>query len=163
RRVVDDYRSAWPRRQFRLVGDELGCCAHAKELWVEQILSNLVSNAVKYSPPDGPVDVVVSHTGGDIAISVRDHGCGIHTQELDGRSVSVHVEDNRVVVEIDDPDLADLMTQALALRPAEAHGAPLSGEAPAAVSFSGIWAAARNAAGDVFLRLAEGRASSRGA
>ena len=84
-------------------------------------------------------------------------------EELGGRRVSVHVEDNRVVVEIDDPDLADLMTQALALRPAEAQGAPLSGEAPAAVSFSGIWAAARNAAGDVFLRLAEGRASSRGA
>ena len=27
--------------------------------------------------------MVVSHTGGDVAISVRDHGCGIPTQELE--------------------------------------------------------------------------------
>jgi hypothetical protein len=84
-------------------------------------------------------------------------------EEVGGRRVRVHVEDSRVMVEIDDPDLADLVSQALALRPAEAQGEALSGEAPAAASFSGIWAAVRNSAGDVFLRLAAGRASSRGA
>lgn len=49
---------------------------------LEQVLTNLLSNAVKYAP-DAPDIEVSAWTEGDmIAISVRDHGIGIDTDEL---------------------------------------------------------------------------------
>jgi PAS domain S-box-containing protein len=41
------------------------------------ILSNLISNAVKYSPPDTPVDVRVNHDDSTAIIAVTDQGIGI--------------------------------------------------------------------------------------
>jgi two-component system phosphate regulon sensor histidine kinase PhoR len=44
-------------------------------------LRNLVDNALKYSPPDSPVEIEWSRTGQGVAISVRDQGIGIPAQE----------------------------------------------------------------------------------
>jgi PAS domain S-box-containing protein len=46
-----------------------------------QALLNLLSNAFKYSPPDGPVALVVSATGSHVAIEVQDRGPGIPADE----------------------------------------------------------------------------------
>lgn len=40
-------------------------------------VANLTGNALKYSPPDAPVEVRVSREGGEARIAVRDHGIGI--------------------------------------------------------------------------------------
>ena len=42
-----------------------------------QIVTNLLSNAVKFSSPDAEVEVAIESKGGDVRISVRDHGPGI--------------------------------------------------------------------------------------
>lgn len=42
-----------------------------------QILSNLVSNAIKFSPSGGHVAIFSREAGEFIEIAVRDHGCGI--------------------------------------------------------------------------------------
>jgi PAS domain S-box-containing protein len=42
-----------------------------------QVLNNLLSNAVKFSPRGGTVELAVETRGGNIRISVRDHGPGI--------------------------------------------------------------------------------------
>jgi two-component system phosphate regulon sensor histidine kinase PhoR len=44
-------------------------------------LRNLVDNALKYSPVDSPVEIDWSRTEQGVAISVRDHGIGIPSQE----------------------------------------------------------------------------------
>jgi signal transduction histidine kinase len=44
---------------------------------VRQILSNLLSNARKFSPDEAPVEVVVKRDGADAIVSVTDHGPGI--------------------------------------------------------------------------------------
>jgi len=50
---------------------------------LEQVLTNLLSNAVKYAP-DAPDIGVSAWTEGDvIAISVRDHGMGIDSDDLE--------------------------------------------------------------------------------
>jgi signal transduction histidine kinase len=48
-----------------------------------QIMTNLLTNAVKFSPEDSPVLVTIEDQEAQIAVSVRDHGEGI--SELDQR------------------------------------------------------------------------------
>lgn len=56
---------------------------HAEgQLWADpdrlsQALTNLISNAIKFSPPDGEVVVGVEANGDRFRLSVRDHGEGI--------------------------------------------------------------------------------------
>lgn len=44
---------------------------------VDRILSNLVRNAVKYSPADSPVTIRAERTGSDTLLTVEDRGAGI--------------------------------------------------------------------------------------
>ena len=48
---------------------------------VGQILANLVSNALKYSPREAPVDVSLSVAGDEAVVSVRDRGEGVPPAE----------------------------------------------------------------------------------
>jgi PAS domain S-box-containing protein len=48
---------------------------------LRQVLTNLVDNAVKYSPGGGRVLVEISHTGKRIRFRVEDHGLGIPPSE----------------------------------------------------------------------------------
>src|ERR1044071_9399554 len=48
---------------------------------VGQVLSNLVENAVKYSPGGGRIDVVVEQDGDRVRFEVRDEGLGIPLDE----------------------------------------------------------------------------------
>ncbi len=56
-------------------------CAEIDGLRVEQVLTNLLDNAVKYSPDGGLVEVVVSGRRNAVELSVRDHGLGIPHQQ----------------------------------------------------------------------------------
>jgi signal transduction histidine kinase len=60
--------------------------AHADPFRVEQVLANLLDNAVKYSPDGGSVEIAIATTGdGTLVVSVRDHGIGIapeHAERL---------------------------------------------------------------------------------
>ena len=52
--------------------------AEGDPLRIEQVLTNLLDNAIKYSPEGGTIEVVVSRPTGDrMEIAVRDHGLGI--------------------------------------------------------------------------------------
>src|SRR5687768_18169449 len=50
---------------------------------LEQVLNNLIANAVKYSPDGGEITVRVGEDGGQATISIRDTGIGIPPEELD--------------------------------------------------------------------------------
>ncbi|MEO8410874.1 MAG: ATP-binding protein, partial [Propionivibrio sp.] len=61
----------------------------ADEIWVEasatrfeQVVSNLVGNAVKYTPAGGRIVVCVSRDGDDALLQVRDNGVGIEPELL---------------------------------------------------------------------------------
>jgi signal transduction histidine kinase len=49
---------------------------------VKTIVSNLVSNAIKYSPEGGVVEVDVVNRGGIARVSVKDQGVGIAKEDL---------------------------------------------------------------------------------
>ncbi|QRK04761.1 sensor histidine kinase [Archangium violaceum] len=48
-----------------------------------QVLTNLVSNGIKYSPEGGVVSVTVSEAEGTVRVQVTDNGIGLQPQELD--------------------------------------------------------------------------------
>lgn len=50
---------------------------------ISQIVSNLLSNAAKYTPPQGTIEMEVCEREGQVSIAVRDNGEGIAPEELD--------------------------------------------------------------------------------
>jgi len=58
----------------------LPCEADADK--VEQILTNLVNNAIKYSANGTAIEVALSATADQVSLSVRDQGFGIAPDEL---------------------------------------------------------------------------------
>jgi len=56
--------------------------AHGDQSRVEQLLMNLVGNAVKYSPTGGPVHVAVAAQGRNAEIVISDRGIGIPTDDI---------------------------------------------------------------------------------
>jgi signal transduction histidine kinase len=50
---------------------------------IEQVLTNLVSNAIKYSPRGGPVRVAVARESATVVLSVADEGIGMSTEDVD--------------------------------------------------------------------------------
>ena len=50
---------------------------HADLDRIDQVLSNLLENAVKYSPDGGPIEVAVERLGGEVEVRVADAGVGI--------------------------------------------------------------------------------------
>jgi signal transduction histidine kinase len=51
--------------------------------YLAQVITNLLSNANKYSPPDQPIEVEVTVGAGDVTVGVLDRGEGVAQEELD--------------------------------------------------------------------------------
>ena len=65
-----------------------------------QVLTNLLANAVKYSPPEGIVEISAARCGNKVRVKVRDHGPGIPEEFRDsifGRFSRVDSTDSRAV------------------------------------------------------------------
>jgi signal transduction histidine kinase len=50
---------------------------HADRQRMEQVVTHLLENAIRYSPPEGPIEVQLQCTDREVVVSVRDHGPGI--------------------------------------------------------------------------------------
>ncbi|RXH21646.1 MULTISPECIES: DUF3369 domain-containing protein [Bradyrhizobium] len=49
---------------------------------IREAIDNLISNAIKYSPIGGRIDVTVSHEGSDTIVCVSDEGAGLSPEDL---------------------------------------------------------------------------------
>lgn len=56
--------------------------ADIDEQRIAQVLTNLISNAIKFSPPGAPIEVTVAREGAHAVVRVRDHGEGIQREDL---------------------------------------------------------------------------------
>jgi CheY-like chemotaxis protein len=68
--------------ELRVVQPEEQIALNADPVRLAQCLSNLLNNAVKYTPPGGHIDLLIEREGDEVAIQVRDDGIGIPTAEL---------------------------------------------------------------------------------
>lgn len=82
REVIDDQRVLTPERTIILSAtppQELLVTVDPDR--VHQVISNYLSNALKYSDADKPVVVTVEHSGSRARVAVRDEGPGLSTAE----------------------------------------------------------------------------------
>jgi signal transduction histidine kinase len=49
---------------------------------IEQVLGNLVNNAIKYSPDGGTVTIALTTRSNQVVVSVRDEGIGMNDEEV---------------------------------------------------------------------------------
>lgn len=50
-------------------------------LAIHLVISNLLENAIKYSPAKSPIEILVEHLNAEILIKVRDFGCGLNKRD----------------------------------------------------------------------------------
>jgi len=86
RRALEDNEGYAQTHQVKL---QLDTMLDVAPVWCDehrllQVFANLISNAVKYSPRDGQVEISVSAHEGGYRVAVRDHGKGI-PEEFHGR------------------------------------------------------------------------------
>lgn len=76
-RLVNDFRPKWGGRKV-IVTSEAGLpMVEGDPKKVDEILINLIDNAIKYSPEGGEVRVTVNADDGHIVVSIEDSGIGI--------------------------------------------------------------------------------------
>jgi len=89
--------------KLRLQGeqrDEMrGLMVRADRKRLMQVVTNLLSNAAKFSPPNGAVDVTISRREGRVRVGVGDRGPGIPEAfrgRIFGRFAQAHSADSRI-------------------------------------------------------------------
>jgi PAS domain S-box-containing protein len=82
RRVADDVRPTLQQHTLTCKLPDTPLMIAGDELRLEQVLQNLLSNAMKYSPRGGPITVQIEQQGEAVCIAVADQGIGIPQENL---------------------------------------------------------------------------------
>src|SRR5579872_1453075 len=83
RDIIDQFQIPAEEAQIRLVADlPPACPAEVDRVQIERMISNLISNAVKFTPPGGEVRVAVECHPDRTVIIVEDTGRGISPEHL---------------------------------------------------------------------------------
>lgn len=96
RNVVEELLPAWPGASIEVQEAAEPVAARGRDLWIDQVVANLVSNALKYGGIDSPVIVRVDRSGDLAIVAVIDHGPGIPAEDQDrifGRFERMHQHD----------------------------------------------------------------------
>ena len=56
---------------------------HADNDMLKTVVRNFLSNAIKFSPEDSTIEIIMSREGENAKVSVRDHGVGIAADRLE--------------------------------------------------------------------------------
>jgi signal transduction histidine kinase len=79
--AVQLFAGASPLHELRVDLPDTALPVRCDALRLGQVLNNLISNAIKYSPQGGPVTVAARRKGERIEIEVSDNGPGIPAEE----------------------------------------------------------------------------------
>ena len=77
---MQEFRHRFPDRPWEQ-HIEPGCTILGDLILLQLLVSNLVENALKYSPREGAIDVTLEHKGRHTLLSVKDQGPGIPDEE----------------------------------------------------------------------------------
>lgn len=84
RLILNNLREEFDMRQIYVSVDvpEGLPSVQADEEKIAQVLDNLITNSLKFTPPGGRVEVAARECEGGVAVSIRDNGVGIPDKEL---------------------------------------------------------------------------------
>jgi two-component system sensor histidine kinase BaeS len=82
RDVLDGLAGRLAERELELVTDLADVAAFADAARLRQVVTNLVSNAAKFTPAGGRIAVTLEQRDGDVELAVADTGLGIPEDEL---------------------------------------------------------------------------------
>lgn len=92
--IVDEFRSAKTTQNLDVHLRPEDITIIADRTLIRQIVSNLVSNAIKYSPADSTVTMTMQRDGEHAVITVRDQGIGIPLADQEHLFEAFHRADN---------------------------------------------------------------------
>jgi PAS domain S-box-containing protein len=81
KRVVEDFQLTLKKHTLVITGESKKKIL-LDEASIEQLLVNLLTNAVKYSPDEGKIIITVSKNKNEVVVNVKDTGIGIAKKEL---------------------------------------------------------------------------------
>jgi PAS domain S-box-containing protein len=79
--LINDFRRTAPEHPIDVDIHVAESGVRGDERLLRYIVGNLVSNAIKYSPPNRPIGVKVEQNSGSLHLKVRDQGIGIKPEE----------------------------------------------------------------------------------
>ncbi|MEI8201102.1 MAG: ATP-binding protein [Eubacteriales bacterium] len=81
-KIETSFESDITRRNIHVTQDISARRLTADEDKIEQILVNLISNALKYTPDGGSIEIRTAETPDSVVISIKDSGIGISSEDL---------------------------------------------------------------------------------
>jgi signal transduction histidine kinase len=81
REVIELFGATSPQHRLETMLPEEAVLVCCDPLRLEQVLTNLVSNAIKYSPTGGLIEATLARRGDEVVLRVTDHGIGMSAEE----------------------------------------------------------------------------------
>jgi two-component system, OmpR family, sensor histidine kinase MtrB len=81
RGVVQLFDATSPQHPLSVDMPRAPVVLHCDPVRIEQVVTNLVSNAIKYSPSGGRVEVTLEAEDGGVLLAVTDHGIGLSDED----------------------------------------------------------------------------------
>ena len=77
--IIDGLKTEADNKQIdiKLKSQKLPIIATVDQILTAEVISNLLTNAIKYTPPSGKITVSISEKNDDLIIKVKDNGYGI--------------------------------------------------------------------------------------
>jgi two-component system, OmpR family, sensor histidine kinase VicK len=75
--ILERMRQSYASKQLIFTTDATHLYINNDEVKFMQVLQNLVSNALKFTPPDGRIEIIVCEKASSFSLSVQDNGIGI--------------------------------------------------------------------------------------
>jgi PAS domain S-box-containing protein len=81
-RLVDEVQTTLGQREIEVHSLIQSAIVQGDELRLEQVFQNLIQNALKYSPPEKPISVIIRQQESHVIVEVQDTGIGIPSNDL---------------------------------------------------------------------------------
>lgn len=81
--ALDSFQRRHPERTIEMTGEPRHLIVEADRPYLDLILENLLGNAVKYSPPEAPIEVAIRATDVEAQVAVLDRGIGLEDSDTE--------------------------------------------------------------------------------